>query len=129
MALDPEVFITLTRARLAESARGSIARDDVAAQGTQADNNRPREPAILNFEPIKNLAVSQRSGPALPRGGPSTAPSPPLNSHNGGAVLLILYRVPRLARAIDPDQRPPATMRVGCPKKKGVHFVQKEERQ
>ena len=60
MALDPEVFITLTRARLAESARGSIARDDVAAQGTEADNNRPREPAILNLEPIKNPAVSQR---------------------------------------------------------------------
>ena len=42
MALDPEEFITLTRSRLAESARGSIARDDVAAQVTQADNNRPR---------------------------------------------------------------------------------------
>jgi hypothetical protein len=60
MALDPEVFITLTRARLAESARGSIARDGGPAQGTEADNKRPREPATLNFEPIKNLAVSQR---------------------------------------------------------------------
>jgi hypothetical protein len=80
MALDPEVFITLTRARLAESARGSIARDDVAAQGTQADNNRPREPAISNFEPIKNLAVSQRwflIGPRPPPRRPVHGPVTP----------------------------------------------------
>ena len=132
MALDPEEFITLTRSRLAESARGSIARDDVAAQGMQADNNRPREPAILNFEPIRYLAVSLRrfqSGRAPQEAARARPRHLPLNSHNGGAVLLILYRVPRLTRATDPDQRPPATMRVGCPKEKGVHFVQKEERQ
>jgi hypothetical protein len=53
MALDPEQFITLTRSRPAESARGSIVRDRVAAPGTQAD--REGEPAIPNFEPIKIL--------------------------------------------------------------------------
>jgi len=40
---------------------------------------REGEPAILNFEPIKNFAVSLRwfrSGRAPPRGGPCTAPSP-----------------------------------------------------
>jgi hypothetical protein len=57
MALDPEEFITLTTLRLAESARGSIARNDVAALDASGRQSSARvNPAILNFEPIKNLS-------------------------------------------------------------------------
>jgi hypothetical protein len=57
MALDPEQFITLTRLRLAESACGSIARNDVAALNASGRQASARaNPAILNFEPIKNLS-------------------------------------------------------------------------
>jgi hypothetical protein len=79
MAVDPEVLITLTRARLAESARGNIARDGLAAQGTQADNNRPREPAILNFGTDQEAcgfaaptSIGPRPPPRRPVHGPVT---------------------------------------------------------
>ena len=41
MALDPEEFVALTD-HGSMKLRGSFARDDVATQGTQADDNRPR---------------------------------------------------------------------------------------
>jgi hypothetical protein len=53
---------------------------------------REGEPAILNFEPIKYLAVSLRrfqSGRAPQKAARARPRHLPLNSHNGGAVLLI----------------------------------------
>jgi hypothetical protein len=53
---------------------------------------REGEPAILNFEPIKNLAVALRwfqSGRAPQEAARARPRHLPLNSHNGGAVLLI----------------------------------------
>ena len=42
MALDPEEFVTLTDHGSMKLRAAVFARDDVATQGTQADNNRPR---------------------------------------------------------------------------------------
>ena len=53
---------------------------------------REGEPAILNFEPIRYLAVSLRrfqSGRAPQEAARARPRHLPLNSHNGGAVLLI----------------------------------------
>src|SRR6202023_1719228 len=100
------------RSRLDETARRSAARDDVAAKGTQAGDHRPRRRSgdpefradqescgavgrtagadrLTGFGCAGSL---DRAAPPPKEGGPCTAPSPPLSSHNGGAVLLIFPR-------------------------------------
>src|ERR1700722_9218134 len=57
---------------------------------------REGEPAILNFEPIENLAVLLRwfqSGRAPQEAARARPRHLPLNSHNGGAVLLIFVAI------------------------------------
>jgi len=57
---------------------------------------REGEPAILNFEPIKNLAVALRwfrSGRSPQEAARARPRHLPLNSHNGGAVLLIFVAI------------------------------------
>ncbi len=59
MALDPRRVRHPHRSRLDETARGSIARDDIKLPKERKRTTivREGEPAILNFDQIKNLAA------------------------------------------------------------------------
>jgi hypothetical protein len=106
------------RSRLDETARSSIARDDDATQGTQADNNRPRAGGKMTPVDAGNAAsgrastfeprVSCCSMPKAARRASGTGGDLKPRGLAGNAVSAAPYRAPRTSarHTRDADGRP-----------------------